>query len=160
MSALESTPKSIGDFMPALKEGASPMFGGGVQQLVSVPMGPPLLVDGATYKGCVFVAPCDNCVIKELHASAAVAAAGGTNTLAFDNYDASANAARNALSTATIDPTSIPAKEGLQLTPTTTAADLRMDAGDVLNYTLVCGTQTTNGEGLVVTAVIIVPDLI
>jgi hypothetical protein len=35
-----------------------------------------------------------------------------------------------------------------------------MDEGDVLNYTLVAGTQTTAGQGYALTAIIIVPDLI
>ena len=34
-----------------------------------------------------------------------------------------------------------------------------MDEGDVLNYTLVCGTMTTDGKGYAVTAVIVVPDV-
>ena len=86
--------------------------------------------------------------------------AGGTDTLAVDNYDKSGTAARNVLSTTTIDPTSITALQGVQLTLSSTAANLLMDAGDVLNYTLVCGTMTTDGEGLSLTAIIVVPDLV
>jgi hypothetical protein len=149
---------TIGDYNPVLKEGHH--VGGGIQQAITVPLGPHLLVDGKTYKGVVFVAPCDGCVIKELHASASVAIAGGTDTLAVDNYDKSATTARNVLSTATIDPTSITALQGVQLTLSSTAANLLMDAGDVLNYTLVCGTMTTDGEGLSLTAIIVVPDLV
>lgn len=153
------THQTVGDFMPVLKEGRS-LQPAGVQQVVSVPMGPPLLVDGATYKQAVFVAPCNGCYIKEIHISSSVACAGGTSTLAVSNYDASANSARNVLSTTNIDLTTIPAVEGLKLTLSTTKTNLMMDEGDVLNFTLVCGTQTTNGEGLVMTAIVIVPDLI
>lgn len=148
----------IGSFFPAAREksSASPQYG--VPVYVSAPIGPPLLVDGVTYRHALFVAPCDGCYIKEIWLSGAVAIAGGTNTFAVDNYDASANAARNALSAATIDPTTITAKEGLQLTLTTTLTDRKMDEGDVLNCTLVCGTMTTDGQGYVVTALIYVPD--
>lgn len=154
---------SLGDAMPNLREGSGQtgIASMGVQQNVTVPLGPPLLVDGATYNGIVFVAPCDGCFIKKLMVSAAVKMAGGTNTLAFDNYDASANAARNVLSTANINPVNVPAaaKEGDELTLTTTVADLYMDKGDVLNFALVCGTMTTDGQGYAVTATIIVPDV-
>lgn len=158
MPGVSGTKQTVGDFNPALKEGSK--VGGGIQQMVTVPMGPPLLVNGTTYNGVAFVAPCDGCLIKELHVSAAVAMAGGTDTLAVDNYDKSGSAARNALSTTNIDPTSIVAKKGTQLTLTSTEANLLMDAGDVLNFTLVCGTMTTAGQGYAITAVVIVPDLI
>jgi hypothetical protein len=154
---------SLGDFMPDLREGSGktgvPTVG--VQQSITVPMGPPLLVDGATYRGIVFIAPCDGCFIKKVMVSAAVKMAGGTNTLAIDNYDASGNAARNVLSSATVDGTTIPAValEGDELSFTTTTADRYMDKGDVLNFTLVCGTMTTDGQGYALTAVVIVPDV-
>jgi hypothetical protein len=154
--------RSLGDFTPQLREksGSTGIASAGVQQVVSVPVGPNLHVDSVTYKGVVFVAPVDGCLIKAMWLSAAVKAAGGTNTLALDNYDASANAARNALSTATIDPTAVPTvvKEGDKLTLSATETNLYMDAGDVLNYTLVAGVQTTQGEGYAVTAIIIVPE--
>jgi len=153
---------SLGDFLPNLKakSGSTGFPAIGLQHIVTVPMGPPLLVDGATYKGIVFIAPTDGCYIKELHVGAAVKMAGGTNTLAFDNYDASANAARNALSTTNIDPAAVPAValEGDKLTLTATNINRYMDQGDVLNFTLVCGTMTTDGQGFAVTAVIVVPE--
>lgn len=130
-----------------------------VPHVFTVPVGPALLVDGVTYKQVAFVAPCDGCYLKELWLTAAVAMAGGTNTFAVDNYDKSATTARNALSTTNIDPTTVTAKQGLQLTLTTTLANLVMDEGDVLNFTLVCGTMTTDGEGYALTTVVHVPDL-
>ena len=108
----------------------------------------------------IFIAPCDGCFIKEAWLSAAVKIGSGTNTIAFDNYDASGDAARNVLSTATIDPDTITTTEGLQLTLSTTLTDRVMDEGDVLNAVLVCGTMTTAGQGYVVTALILVPDVI
>lgn len=150
----------LADVIPGLEEGSGP--GGallGIQRMVSVPIGAPLLIDGATYKHALFVAPCDGCYIKEIWVSAAVAIAGGTNTLAFDNYDASGDAARNALSTTNWDPTGVTTKEGSVMTLSATASNLYMDEGDVLNCTLVCGTMTTDGEGMVVTAIVVVPEV-
>lgn len=161
MSALESDKKSVGDFMPALKEGNGPLGNqGGIQQIITVPMGPPLLVDSATYKGVAFVAPCDGCQIKKISIAASVKIASGTNTLAVDNYDKSGTTARNVQSAANIDPDTVTALQGLDLTLSATPANLIMDKGDVLNFTLVCGTQSTAGQGYSMTAVIIVPDLI
>lgn len=161
MSGIRTSRNSIGDFMPSLREGISQTgTGGGIQQAVTVPMGAPLLVDGTTYKGVAFVAPCNGCQIKELWYTAAVAMAGGTDTLAVSNYDKSASSARNALSTATVDPTGVTALKGTQLTLTSTGTDLLMDEGDVLNFTLVCGTMSTDGQGYALTAIVIVPDVV
>ncbi|RKY68950.1 MAG: hypothetical protein DRQ02_02635 [Candidatus Latescibacterota bacterium] len=155
---------SIADIVPDLLEGGGPDGAAtlAVQRHVSVPLGAPLLVDGTTYVGPVFIAPCDGCLIKELWVTASVLMAGGTNTLAFDNYDASANSARNALSTTNVDPTAVPAmaKEGMKLTLSATETNLYMDEGDVLNFTLVCGTMTTDGEGYMVQAIILVPEIV
>jgi len=152
--------RSVAEVIPGLREGSGTAGAElGIQRIVSVPLGAPLLVDGTTYKGAAFVAPCGGCYIKELWLSAAVAIAGGTNTLAIDNYDASANSARNVLSTTNVDPTGVTAKEGTKLTLSTTKSNLYMDEGDVLNYTLTCGTMTTDGEGYVLTAIIVVPEI-
>jgi len=151
----------LADVVPGLAEGSGPTGAlVGIQRMVSVPIGAPLLVDSATYKHALFVAPCDGCYIKEIWVSAGVAIGAGTNTLAVDNYDASANAARNALSTTNWDPTGVTALEGSKMTLSATAANLYMDEGDVLNATLVCGTMTTDGEGYVVTAIIVVPEIV
>jgi hypothetical protein len=161
MTALDNDKKTVGDFMPALREGNGPLgTGGGIQQLFTTPLGIPTLADGATYVAIGFIAPCDGCVIKELWASNGVKIGSGTNTLAVSNYDASANSARNVLSAATIDPDTITALEGVKLTLTSTVTDLIMDEGDTLKYTIVAGTQSTAGQGYAITAVIIVPDLI
>ena len=151
----------LADVIPGLEEGSGP--GGallGIQRMMSVPIGAPLLVNAATYKHGLFVAPCDGCYIKEIWVSAAVAIAGGSNTLAFDNYDASGDAARNALSATNWDPTGVTTKEGSVMTLSATEANLYMDEGDVLNCTLVCGTMTTDGEGMVVTAIVVVPEIV
>jgi len=153
--------QSLSTIIPGVGEtdGGTGKASVGIQRIVSVPLGPPLLVDGTTYKQAVFVAPCDGCYIKEIWISAAVAIAGGTNTLAVDNYDASANSARNVLSTTNMNPTTVTAKEGKKLTLTSTLSDRIMDEGDVLNATLVCGTMTTDGEGYVMTAIIVCPEI-
>lgn len=153
--------RSIADQLPGLREGYGPAGAThGIQRMVSVPIGPPTLVDGATYQHTIFIAPCDGCYIKEIWLTAAVAIAGGTNTLAVDNYDASANSARNVLSTTNMDPTTVTAKEGLKLTLTSTESDLYMDEGDVLNCTLTCGTMTTDGQGYMLQAIIVVPEVV
>jgi len=151
--------KSIAEVLPGLEEGhgLSPV---GIQRMIAVPIGPPLLIDGATYKHALFVCPCDGAQIKEIWVSAAVAIAGGTNTLAFDNYDASGDAARNALAATNWDPTGVTALEGSVMTLSATETNLYMDEGDVLNCTLVCGTMTTDGQGYVVTAIVVVPEIV
>lgn len=153
---------SIGRDFPNIGEKSGPTGrpGRGWPVHFNVPVGPPLLVDSATYKHALFIAPCDGCRIKELWLTGAVKIASGTNTIAFEKYDASANAGVNALSTTNIDPDTITATEGLQLTLTTTAADLLMDEGDVLWCTLVAGTQGTAGQGYLVSGLVIVPDVI
>jgi len=153
---------SLGDVLPGIREGSGYQGPTGVQQVVSWPIQPPLTVDGVTYKVAAFVAPVNGCWIKEMWLSGMLLAAGGTSTIAFDNYDSSATAAGNILSTTTIDPTAVPAtvNKGTKLTLTTTLADRTMDEGDVLSSTYVCGTQTTNGEGYVATAIIVVPDIL
>jgi hypothetical protein len=143
---------------PTIREGAQ--GAAGVQQVVTMQVGPPLLVDGATYKANLFIAPCDGCYIKELKAVASVAIAGGTSTLAVDNYDKSASSARNVLSTTNIDPTTVtPALKGFELTLTATDANRWMDEGDALNATLVCGTMTTDGQAFMLQAIIVVPEV-
>jgi hypothetical protein len=147
------------DFFPGVFREGADALGLSVGQIVvvSAPIGAPLLVDGATYKHAIFSAPSNGCRILAGKLTGAVAIAGGTNTFAVDNYDASANSARNVLSTTNIDPTGVTALEGLALTLSSTAANLAMDEGDVLNVTLVCGTMDTDGEGAAVTFLISVP---
>ena len=153
---------SIGRDFPNIGEKSGPTGrpGRGWPVHFNVPIGPPLLVNTTTYKHAVFVAPCNGCRIKEVWLTAAVKIASGTNTLALEKYDASADAGVNALSTTNMDPTTITATEGFQLTLTTTSADLLMDEGDVLWATLVCGTQGTAGQGYVLSGIVIVPDVI
>ena len=153
---------SLGAFVPGLTEGTltRPV---GKQVVTTTVLAPTItsaiLTDGATYVGIGFIAPANGCYIQSLWLSGTVAIAGGTNTFAASNYDASANSARNVLNAATIDPTVVTALEGYELTLTATITDRMMDEGDVLSYTLACGTMTTDGKGYAVTAVIVVPDV-
>lgn len=148
--------QSLGAFFPNLNADHGP---GQIllPVYVSARIGASLLVDSTTYKETVFTAPVNGCQILAGYVTGGVAIAGGTNTLAVDNYDSSANSARNVLSTTNIDPTGVTALEGLVFTLSTTKSNLFMDAGDVLNVTLVCGTMTTDGEGYSVTFVIAMP---
>jgi len=151
---------SLAKVIPGLEVGSGPAGGAlqGQQVIVSVPMGPPLLVDGATYKVGVFVAPVNGCFIKDAWLAAPVKIAQGTNTFALDNYDKSATTARNVQSATNFDPDTVTALHGLQLTLSTTLANRQMDKGDVLNATLVCGTMSTAGQGYILTVVINVPN--
>lgn len=135
----------------------------GKQVVVTTVLAPTItlgvLTDSTVYAAIGFIAPVNGCYILSMWLSGTIAIAGGTNTLAVDNYDASGNAARNVLSATNIDPTGVTALEGLELTLSTTAANRMMDEGDVLNYTLTCGSMSTDGKGYAVTAVIVVPDV-
>jgi hypothetical protein len=131
-------------------------IGMGEMVIVTAPLGPPLHVDSKTYKGNIFIAPCDGCRIVDIWIAAAVKNSAATNTFDISNYDASADTARAVITQ--LDPDTITtALEGFHLTLTTTKAYLDMDEGDVLNYTMVIGTPCTNGEGHSLTAVIWVP---
>lgn len=131
----------------------------GFQRRFTVPLGPPLLVDGATYKQVVYIAPCDGCYLKEAWGAAAVAPAGGTNTIALTAVDAGGGADRVMLSAATLDPLSFfDATGGADaLTLSTTYGYRVLDEGDILIAILVCGTQTVNGEGLALGFTVIEP---
>ena len=154
---------SIAYLFPGLREKSSGigMASVGIQRIFHVPVGPNLLVDGATYVGTVWVAPCDGCFVKEIWGTASVAIVGGTNTFAVDNYDASATAARNLLSAATVSPiTYFTQLSGILIPLTATIANRSMDEGDCINYTLVCGTMTTDGQGLGLTIVVVTPEIV
>lgn len=153
--------RPLGHLIPGLEDNTNPTGVSQFGQMVvaSWALGPSLLVDGVTYKRVGFIAPVDGCRIVAGWYSAAVKIGGGTNTLAFDNYDKSGNAARNVLEATNFDPDTLTtALEGDELTlQSTTTANLNMDAGDVLNSVLVCGTMTTDGEGYTATFVVWVP---
>ena len=161
MATLGEQVRSIADFLHGLRENSlSDGKHYGLQRHVTVPLGPPLLVDSATYIGAIFIAPCDGCEVKQLRISGALSIGSGTNTLAFDNYDASANAARNLLAATNFDPDTITAKEGLDCPLSATMSNRMMDEGDVINYTMVIGTQTTAGEGYLAHLVVTVPEIL
>lgn len=162
MNAMETTRlPSIASVIPGLKEKSGPVGATlGIQRMVNVPLGPPTLVDGVTYSGILFIAACSGCVINQIWVSAYVAPVGGTNTLALSAHDASADSDANVLEATNWDPTGLTSLEGSEMTlQTTTKANLNLDTGDTLNYVLVCGTQTTNGEGLAAMIVVTVPEL-
>jgi len=153
---------SIAYLFPGLREKSTGIGRAsvGIQRIFHVPVGPNLLVDGATYKGTAFVALCDGCFVKEIWGTSATAIAGGTNTFAVDNYDASATTARNLLSATNVSPiTYFPALTGIIIPLTATIANRNMDEGDCINFTLVCGTMTTDGQGLGLTIVVVTPEI-
>jgi len=147
--------------LPGFREKPGGLPIAGVQKIVSVPL-VTLTAASTTYKVGVFTAPSDGWYIKDAWFSDVVAPDYATTTLALDNYDKSAVAARNALSTTNqdIDGAATTLKQGLQLTLSATLANLLMDEGDVLNAVVACGaTQATAGEGLQLTVVLVGPEI-
>ena len=145
--------------LPGLNErpGGVPIMG--VQKIISVK-----LVDktaaSTTYKTHIFTAPSDGWWIKEIYVSAVVVPSYASQTLALDNYDKSATAARNALSAATYALGGLTLKQGAQMALTATDADRFMDEGDVLNATVAIGaSESTAGEGLGITVVMVGPEI-
>lgn len=105
---------------------------------------PNTLADGTTYKR---ILPFGRAAtIKRISIAANVKMVGGTNTLALAKKQGGTSV--NLLSTATVDPTAVPAAADTaeNLTLTSTAADLVFAAGDCFIATLVCGTMTTDGQ--------------
>lgn len=153
--------RSLAEVIPGLLEGSGSVGAKlTIQKSLPVALTPPLCVDGVTYKVPLFVAPCDGCMIKELWVTCAVKGEGGTNTLAFEKYDASGNAGANVLSATNFDPTTLTAKEGTKMTLSTTESNLLMDEGDVLWATFVTGTQSVQGEGYFALAIVAVPEIV
>ena len=147
--------------LPGFREQTSGIPKVAVQKIVSAPLVTKTAAS-TTYKVGVFVAPCDGWWIKEAWIAAVVAPDYATSTFALDNYDKSAAAARNELSTTNldIDGSALVAKKGTQLTLTATDADRYMDEGDVLNATVALGaTEATAGEGLVLTVILLGPEI-
>lgn len=114
-----------------------------LKQMV-VPMNfPGTLADGTTYKRHIPIARAGT--IKKISICAGTRMEGGANTLAIAKKQGGTSV--TVLSTATVDPTAVPAAADTAeaLTLTATAADLVVAAGDCLIATLVCGTMTTDG---------------
>ena len=113
-----------------------------------------------TYKVPIFVAPCDGWWIKEIKLVEIVKADYATSTLAIENYDKSASAGVNVLSTTNqdLEAAGITAKQGFDLTLTTTDSDRFMDEGDMLWATLALGAaEVAAGEGIAVSVVMVGP---
>lgn len=101
------------------------------------------LTDGSTNRRSIVMTRAGRVV--GIRVAARVKAVGGTNTLALARIRAGASV--NLISTATVDPTAVPAAAdtGEAMTLTATTADLNFAANDILRATLVCGTMTTDG---------------
>ncbi len=139
------------------KPSAFPILG--VQKVISVPLVTKTAAS-TTYKVGGFVAPSDGWYIKEIHVGAMVTPNYASTTLAVDNYDASGNAARNVLAATNENLETLTALEGTKLTLSTTEANRYMDEGDVLNFTVAVGaSETTPGEGIVATVVLLGPEI-
>ena len=104
---------------------------------------PGTLADGTTYKRHIPMQRAGT--IKKIWICAGTKMVGGTNTLAIAKKQGGTSV--TVLSTATVNPTAVPAAADTAeaLTLSATAADLVFAAGDCLIATLVCGTMTTDG---------------
>ena len=130
------------DIEPGVKLGSR-------RKTITVPLGPPLLVENITYKHMVY-APNRSCKIWRAK-YANVVAVESNGTIAVNNQD-NVSTARNVLAAATYSVSGITALTAVDLTLSSTAANLLMDEDDVLTVTLVAGSPlTTAGEGLSLT---------
>lgn len=102
------------------------------------------LADGTTYKRLIPIFRA--CTLTKAWAACVVKMAGGTNTLKVEKVNAGTTT--TLISTASVDPTAVPAavKVAEALTLTATTADRALVAGDNILITLTCGTMTTDGQ--------------
>lgn len=102
------------------------------------------LVDGSTNKRVIPIGRAGT--LKKATVACLVKMVGGTNTLKIEKINAGTSV--TLLSTASVDPVSVPAaiKVSENLTLTATAADLALVPGDNILITLTCGTMTTDGQ--------------
>lgn len=111
------------------------------------------LADSTTYKHLVSIGRA--LTVTRILTAVNVKPAGGTNTLKVQK-----NASTTMLNAATFDPTTITANNTIQaLTLTSTAANLALDADDVIYIEVATGSQTTDAEGMIVVIEYLVTDL-
>ncbi len=154
----------LSDVLPGLRERPGGIPALGAQRIVSVPLWEKTVVDTTSRKVGVWTAPSDGWYVVDVFVSQVVLPAyTGVATLALDNYDKSAAAARNLLSTTTIDLKAaggFTALKGLQLTLSATLANRMLDEGDFINANIVIGaTEATAGEGIALTLVVQGPEI-
>jgi hypothetical protein len=102
------------------------------------------LTDGSTNKRLIPIFRA--CTLTKAWLACIVKMVGGTNTLTISKVNAGASV--TLLSTANVDPVTVPAAINVAqaLTLSATPADLNFVAGDNILVTLVCGTMTTDGQ--------------
>jgi len=132
------------DIEPGIKLGSR-------RKIITVPLRE-IIVQAGTYKIGVYVAHRACKVVAGKFANVVAAVTDGT--MAIDNYGSGQTtpAARNLLSTATVSISGITALTPIDLTLSSTAANLLMAEDDYINVTIVAGAEvTTASEGLVLT---------
>lgn len=148
--------------IPGIAERPNGMPDTALPLILTVPL--PLSTDAKTaaskaYLANVFTAPCDGCFLAKMYTSAVVPPDYASAVLAVEKYDASANAGSNALAATNFDMESLTAKEGAQLTLTSTESVRVLDEGDTINTTLTTGaSEVAAGQGISVTLVIYIPE--
>lgn len=153
----------LSSLIPELVErpGRQPIVG--EQRIVAVPL---ILSTDAktaaskTYKEALFIAPCDGWYVIDAFVTAVVVPDYASVTLALENYDKSGAAGANLLSATNFDMESLTAKQGTQLTLSTTQSRRQLDEGDVIWSTLTTGaSEVAAGEGITVFLVMQGPEV-
>lgn len=129
---------------------AGTKFASGSTQVVSVPL--TVTANSTVYTGVLAVQRDVNVSKASVAFKSAPVSSNGTVTLALSNYDASASAADNLLSTATVSLESLSDNTPSDLTLTSTSGDLQLSDGDYVYVTAVSNnSDMTGGTGGVLT---------
>ena len=145
--------------LPGVEErpGGQPKIG--LQHVVTVPLVASTAAS-TNYVVGAFVAPSDGWYVEDVWYGAQVAPDYASATLAVENYDASANSAKNLLSATNVNLEAVTAKEGTQATLSATQANRQMDEGDSLIATIAIGaTEAVVGLGIFMTLVLRGPEV-
>lgn len=149
----------LSDVIPGIREQPSGQPKIGLQTIINIPL-VETTAASTTYYGLAFVAPSDGWYIADAWVSAQVAPNYDSAVIALSNYDASGNAAKNPLSGTNENLESITAKEGMQLTLSTTLVNRELDEGDTIIATVTIGAnQVTAGRGIGLTLVLVGPEV-
>lgn len=149
----------LSSVLPGIREKSSGQPDVGMQRVIGVPLVTKTAAS-TTYKVGAFVAPSDGWYIKDIFIAAMVVPSYASQTIAFENYDKSATTSKNPLAATNYALEGLTALQGAEMSLSTTLSNLLMDEGDVLDVTVAIGaSQTTAGEGLVATIVLVGPEI-
>lgn len=143
------------------KPGGQPSLAAPLVITVTLPLGTDAKTAASkAYLSTLWVAPTDGWWVADAFVAAVAVPDYAAVTLAIENYDKSATAGANLLSATNFDMETLTAKQGTQLTLSTTLANRMMDEGDTLWATLTTGaTEVTAGQGISITLVLRGPEV-